>query len=88
MAEETPPETFSTPTGAENSSAVQDARFTSASSSTASSLEARCLFPLTTEAQVRANSLVVEEEERNLLLDYSSITNVRPAEEVLCLTEV
>jgi hypothetical protein len=47
-------------------------------------MEARCLFePITTGTVVRE-----DEEERNIVLDYSSITNALPAEEVLCLTEV
>jgi hypothetical protein len=91
MAEETPPETFLAPMGAEILSAVQDARFTSANGSTESSpLEASCLFfPLTTEAQEQENYIVVDKEEQNVLLDYSSITNhAQPAKEALCLTEV
>jgi hypothetical protein len=58
------------------------------SGSTECSLEARCLFPLTTESRVQENHIVVDEAKRNVLLDYSSITDAQPAEEVLCSMEV
>ena len=85
MTDESAAEDFSTPLGDETASPVRDARFTSASLSSDSSMEARTLFgPITTGTVVRKN-----EEERNIVLDYSSITNAAlPAEEVLCLTEV
>jgi hypothetical protein len=87
MSEGSPTEAFSTPLGVENASPVMDARFTSASSSSDSSMEGRCLFrPITTTTTGAVEN--ENEVERNIVLDYSSITNTRPAEEVLCLTEV
>jgi hypothetical protein len=88
MSDETPPESFLTPLGVKMPLAVQDARFTLASISTESSLEGRCLFLLTTEAHGWENAHVVDEEEQNIVLDYSSFTDAWPAKEVLCLMEV
>jgi hypothetical protein len=51
-------------------------------------LEGRHLFAPTTATCVQDTSHVVDDEEQNIVLDYSSITNAQPAEEVISLTEV